>query len=145
MRAKYQVLIIPFKKENNQIKYGIFKRKDMSVWQGVAGGGEEGETILQSAKREFYEETGINAKKMIKLDSRSTIPAFNFKTREFWGKNTYVVDEFSFGVEITNEEIKLSEEHTEYKFVSYEEADQLFKWDSNKTALWELNERLGQK
>ena len=28
----------------------------MSVWQAVAGGGEEGETIEESALREFYEE-----------------------------------------------------------------------------------------
>lgn len=42
MRAPYQVLVLPFKKENGNIKYSILKRKDMKVWQGIAGGGEEG-------------------------------------------------------------------------------------------------------
>jgi hypothetical protein len=36
----------------------------------------------------------------------------------------------------------LSDEHTEYRRVVYEDATALLRWDSNKIALWELNERL---
>jgi dATP pyrophosphohydrolase len=35
-----------------------------------------------------------------------------------------------------------SREHTSYRWLSYDEAARLLRWDSNKTALWELNERL---
>ena len=54
-----------------------------------------------------------------------------------------VVPEYAFGVEITaSDVITLSHEHTEVAIVSYEEAMQMPKWDSNKTAIWELNHRL---
>lgn len=39
----------------------------------------------------------------------------------------------------------LSSEHKEYRWVEYDEAMRLLKYDSNKTALWELNERLKMK
>ncbi|MGG1610308.1 NUDIX pyrophosphatase, partial [Bacillus wiedmannii] len=32
--------------------------------------------------------------------------------------------------------------HFKYKWLCFEEAVMLLKWDSNKTALWELNNRL---
>jgi len=38
--------------------------------------------------------------------------------------------------------IAISPEHTSYRWLSYDEAARLLRWDSNKTALWELNERL---
>ena len=60
MSTKYQVLVIPYHIENGNVKYCIFKRNDMKVWQFIAGGGEdEDETIIISAKREAYEEANI--------------------------------------------------------------------------------------
>lgn len=41
-----------------------------------------------------------------------------------------------------NEEIRLSDEHSEFKWVAYDEAIKLLNFDSNKTALWELKMRL---
>ena len=41
-----------------------------------------------------------------------------------------------------NEIIKISEEHDEFKWVSYSEAKKLLKYDSNKSALWELDEKI---
>jgi len=35
-----------------------------------------------------------------------------------------------------------SKEHLEYKWVSIKEAQTILCWDSNKTALWELEERI---
>ena len=40
------------------------------------------------------------------------------------------------------QEIKLSDEHPEYRWLKYDEAHKMLKWDSDRTALWELNERL---
>ena len=40
-RAKYQVLVIPYKKDVDVTLYGVFKKSDMSdCWQFIAGGGE---------------------------------------------------------------------------------------------------------
>ena len=80
-RAKYQVLVIPYHIENGNVKYCIFKRNDMKVWQFIAGGGEdEDETIIISAKREAYEEANIDMDcKYSVLDTQNSIPTYCFK------------------------------------------------------------------
>ncbi len=54
----------------------------------------------------------------------------------------YVVPEYCFAVGAENNAIVLSSEHTEYQWVDYDSAQEKLHWDSNKNALWELNERL---
>ena len=78
----------------------------------------------------------------IKLDSVTSIPITGFKDKHFWQENPYVIPEYSFGVNAEKNKIKISKEHTEYKWLRYFKAIQYVKWDSNKTALWELNCRL---
>ena len=40
------------------------------------------------------------------------------------------------------QELALSQEHDMIRWLSFEEATRLLTWDSNRVALWELNERL---
>jgi dATP pyrophosphohydrolase len=55
----------------------------------------------------------------------------------------FVVDELSFAVELwPGDAIVISEEHAEFTWLSLAEASARLRWDSNRTALWELNERL---
>ena len=54
-------------------------------------------------------------------------------------------EEYVLCANINNQEIKLSNEHTEYKWVDYNEAKSLLKYDSNKSALWELDVKLKRK
>lgn len=146
MRAPYQVLVLPYKTEKSDIKFAIFKRADLNYWQVIAGGGEVGETALQSAGREILEETGLNVKSnLMQLDSVSSLPVEHVIGRFLWGEDVYVIPEYAFGLEVADQEITLSREHSSYKWVSYDEAIEALKWDSNKTALWELNERLKKK
>ena len=50
----------------------------MKIYQAISGGGEDGETVLESAKREFFEETGLSKDNFIPLESMCTIPACYF-------------------------------------------------------------------
>jgi dATP pyrophosphohydrolase len=142
MRFPYQVLIFPFVKKKNKYFYAIFKRADLGVWQGIAGGGEEGEKPLETAKREAYEEAGIDKKsRYVRLSAISTTPTVKicgFK----WGKDIIMVPEFTFGVELFSQTLKIAREHTEVIWCGIEEALKKLEWDSNKAALWELNYRL---
>lgn len=146
MRAPFQVLVIPYKIINKKILYGIFLRSDMKVWQAISGGGEDNETPIEAAKREAYEEAGIDYNaKYIKLDCTCTIPV-EFITGKFtWGKDVYLLNEYTFGVDVTNKNIVLSNEHENVKWLTYNEAKETLKWDSNISALWELNKRLLRK
>ena len=56
-------------------------------------------------------------------------------------KNTFVIPEYSFAFECDSE-LTLSNEHTEYKWLTYNEARKLLKWDSNKVAMYEINCKL---
>jgi dATP pyrophosphohydrolase len=65
-----------------------------------------------------------------------------FGAHEEWGRDVYVVPEYCFGVDIKNQELILSSEHSELRWLPYDEARKTLTWDSNKIALWELNERI---
>jgi dihydroneopterin triphosphate diphosphatase len=110
----------------------------------VAGGAEQGESAEQAARREMVEEAGIPADApLVPLDAVASVPASQFQGRDLWEPNTYVVIERAFGVYLDQDQtIILSSEHVEYRWLPYEEAALLLRWDSNRTALWELNERL---
>lgn len=144
MRAPYQVLIFPFIKEGEKYYYAIFKRKDLGMWQGIAGGGEGNEEPIETMRRELYEETSINKEaRYIRLASMTTIPAVNICGLK-WG-DVVMIPEFAFGVEAQSRKLEISNEHTEYLWLSYEDAIDKLKYDSNKSALWELDYRLKNK
>lgn len=146
MRAPYQVLVFPYYKSDEGIKYAIFHRSDADWWQGISGGGEDGESIIESAKREAFEEGAIPKDSFyLKLDTINSIPADEFADSIHWSKDIYVIPENCYGVEITNKQLMLSHEHTEYKWMSYNEAISYLKWDGNKVALWELNKRINKR
>lgn len=117
----------------------------MGIWQFIAGGGEEEDSsITESAKREAFEEAGISKTcDFFKLDTCCSIPSGCFKNAEaIWGKECFVIPEYAFAVRVESTLLQLSREHTEYKWLTYAEAQTVLQYDSNKTALWELNRRL---
>ena len=144
MRLPKQVLIIPYRMTNQKIEYCILKRKNMQIWQWVAGGVEDfDKDIMCAAKREMNEEIGISEDiDIVELECFTKIPVVNIVKEFKWGDNVYYADEYSFAANISDKQIKISEEHSEYKWVSYDEARNLLKYDSNKSALWELNEKI---
>lgn len=144
-RAPFQVLVFPYRiLRNKKVLYAVFKRKASTggFWQGIAGGGEKKESPLQAARREALEEAGIPPNsEYIKLDSFAMIPVVDVCGFE-WGNNTLVIPEYCFGVKVENVQLQLSVEHEKYKWVSYNTAKKMLRWDSNKIALWELNYRI---
>ena len=143
MRKPKQVLVFLYRKnENGVYEYCIFYRNKLNFWQGLSGGVENNETLIETVKREVFEETGIRVNDIYQLSSVSSIPVLDVTDEFYWGKNVYVAFEYSFGVFIDSYDIKLSSEHNEYKWFLFEEAYDKLKYDSNRTALWELNQRL---
>lgn len=141
MRKPRQVLIFLYKKTDDSYKYCLFKRKNENYYQAISGGVENNETLIETVKRELREETKIESNKIYKLSTISSIPKINIIKENLWD-NTYVAKEYTYAIEIKQETIKISEEHEKYEWLNYEEAYKKLKYDSNKTALWELNERL---
>ncbi len=144
-RAPFQVLVLPYRiAPDNTIHYALFRRESSTggYWQGIAGGGENGESPLESAKRETHEEAGIDpSNEFLKLDSFAMVPVVNVCGFR-WGSDVLVIPEYCFGVKVKEEQLQLSYEHSEYKWLDYTRAMELLHWDSNKCALWELNFRV---
>lgn len=146
MREPYQILSIPYRIVDGTPLFCIFRRADSSNWQFIAGGGEDGETSIEAAKRETIEEIGVEPKNIKQLTCIAYVPAevIAESRRQHWDKNTYVIPEYAFAFECGSDPT-LSLEHIEYKWLTYDEARKLLKWDSNKVAMYEIKTLLENK
>jgi dATP pyrophosphohydrolase len=98
MRAPMQVLVIPYKIQNDKPLYCIFMRSYVHYWQFIAGGGEDNETPLEAACRETKEEAGICISGLFQLTSSFYVPAdcISEKHRKNWTADTFVLPEYCF-------------------------------------------------
>ena len=139
MREPYQILSIPYRIVNGIPLFCVFRRSDSNYWQFIAGGGENGETPIEAVKRETIEEIGVEPINIKQLTCIAYVPAdvIAESRRQHWNKNVYVIPEYSFAFQCDLEPV-LSNEHNEYKWVTYDEGRKLLKWDSNKVAMYEI-------
>ena len=141
MRAPFQVLIIPYQKVATDLRFLIAKRADDGHWQGFSGGGEINESPLEAAQREFLEESGLTSAHWMKLDSCAMIPRVFFKGHEKWQDHPYVIPEYAYAARVEGTPV-LSREHSDYQWGTLDEVQQLLRYDSNRTAVWETYERM---
>lgn len=108
----------------------ILKRAETKLyehlWQGVAGKIEMGETASQAAKRELLEETGLLPKRMFVAEHVS-------RFYEAHGDRVNLVP--VFGIEVDSDDVTLSEEHCEYKWVTLEVALEHLVWRGQKKGI----------
>lgn len=121
--------------KNPSFKILILKRipERGGYWQPVCGGVESRENLIETVIREVFEETGIsNIKSILDLD-------YTFTYREVKEGELMEMQDYCFAVEINNvTNIKLSNEHEEYKWCSYDQAKEILKWEHNLIALEKL-------
>jgi dATP pyrophosphohydrolase len=125
-------------------EFAIFLRSDAPIWQGISGGGEDGEAAHQAARRESFEEARIPlTTPLCRLTSTCYLPARAFNAPH-WPDDLYVIPEFSFTVDASMLTLQISREHREYAWLAYAEAHQRVTFDNCRTALWELNQRIAR-
>ncbi len=124
-----------FKKTENGLRFLILKRAKTKlyehIWQGVAGKIEEDESAPEAAKRELLEETGLVPNRMFIADHVSQF-------YEVHGDRINLVP--VFGIEVGSEVVKLSDEHSEYKWVTLEEALEHLVWKGQKEGINVVND-----
>ncbi len=145
-RQPRQVHVYLYRKNpGDEYEYAVFQRSENPLWwQGVCGGVEAGETDEEAALRELREEAGIRAgHPLCRLTSMSYLPAgiFSAKTQARWGPDVVVIPMIFFAMRYEGD-VTLSEEHTGFRWCVYPEAEKLVYFHDQKTALWELSERL---
>ena len=128
-----QVEIIIYKIINNSPLFLLLKRTPArgGFWQAITGGVNNGEDLASAAKREMFEETQIKSY----LKFISDVYYFEFDNEYKSGIKEYV-----FGAKVSqNIEAKLSSEHSEKKWCTFDEALKLLKYKTNKEAFRKLN------
>jgi len=103
------------------------------LWQGVAGKIEQGETASEAAIRELKEETGLAPLNMFVADHVS-------KFYEVHGDRINLVP--VFGIEVDSEEVILSVEHIDYKWVDINKALKTLVWNGQKEGLQTVNDMI---
>jgi len=126
-----------FRMVDNKPLYLMMKRSPGKhyehLWQGVAGKIEKGETAVQTIIRELKEETG---KTPLRLFAADHIASF------FEARKDLIHMIPIFGIEVEGEDIILSEEHSEFKWVTFENALELLTWKGQKEGLKTVNDEV---
>ena len=120
-----------FRIKKGELEFLLLKRSSEqyypNLWQMVTGKIKENETAYQSALREIKEETGLIPEKFWVAP---TVNSFYSPDKD------YICILPVFAARVNDEcEIKLSKEHTEYKWVNPEEAKQLLAWDGQRKSV----------
>ena len=119
-----------FNRKNKEIRFLLLKRAKTKIyehlWQGVAGKIEVGETSWEAAIRELKEETGFEPVRMFVADHVSKF----YEAHGDWVNMVPV-----FGIEVEDEEVILSDEHCEFKWVDFNTAHQTLIWSGQKDGI----------
>lgn len=145
-RAPFQILVLPFRRGAEGPVFAVFRRADGdgTLWQGLAGGGEDDETPEAAARREMGEEAGIDpALTLIPLPTATRIPTDGWKGRQPWADWLETIPEHAFGVEVAADfQVRLSDEHLEFRWLDAAAARALLTWEGNRAALAALGSLL---
>tara|TARA_B100001094_G_C18083375_1_gene746442 strand:+ start:29 stop:487 length:459 start_codon:yes stop_codon:yes gene_type:complete len=126
--------------ESNKLSFLLLKRSRKKIyeylWQGVAGKIEKNELAWQAALRELKEETGLTAQRIFVADYVS----------KFYEKHGDCVNLVPvFGIEVKNKKVSLSEEHCNFKWLSFKKAHAKLTWNGQKKGLKAVHSMLNSK
>lgn len=96
-----------------------------NTWQMVQGSIEPGEKAYETAARELQEETGLRAKQLFQA---------SYVNRFYLAETDQIVLSPVFCAEVAGN-VTLNEEHTDHKWVTFEEAQSLYPWPGQKKSI----------
>ncbi|MGE5363924.1 MAG: NUDIX hydrolase [Bacteroidota bacterium] len=120
-----------FRMVDNVPEFLLLKRSELEVypgiWQMVTGSSNQEERALQTVVREIKEETDLLPKRLW------VVPFIN--SFYSWKRNHIcLVPVFAAMVE-NDARVRISEEHTEYKWVSRDEAVEMLAWIGQRSSV----------
>jgi dATP pyrophosphohydrolase len=144
-RQPRNVLVYPFVRASTAPLFLILKRADNGIWQGVSGGVEGEETSVETAIRELGEELGLtDPPPILPLTMFSGQRRTDFSVHRVWPEGVYIVEKRFYAVDLSERgtHVTLSDEHTECRWLSFDEAHDLIEYSDDRTGLWELHRRI---
>ncbi|MBN8571312.1 MAG: NUDIX pyrophosphatase [Ignavibacteria bacterium] len=132
---------IVFKNHTFDPKFLVLKRSDDAkvhpgIWQIVTAKIDAGEKAFETARREVFEETGLKPSELY------VAPSVN----RFYN---YMDDSINlvpvFIAEVDSDDVKISDEHSEFEWLSFDEALGRIHWVSQKKMVKEAYEHIKSK
>lgn len=134
MKEKYRkaVFVVVYSGE----EYLLLKRKlHWKGWEFPKGGVDSGERLLETAKREVKEESGL---KSIKIKRHNVSGKYKYG-KELKDRPGFIGQTYSlYSAEVKKDKVKLDKEHKEhsdYAWVNFEEAIKMLKWPNQRRCL----------
>lgn len=120
---------VVFRKENSKILYLFLDYKHKSEYLGFPRGSiERGESEKKTAKREVKEETGLDVNFIEGF--REVVHWFYRREGDTVSKNLIL-----FLAEAKSDQVKISEEHVGYKWLTFEEAIDKLSFENSRKVL----------
>lgn len=120
-----------FRRAGKGIEFLLIKRSEASIypcmWQMVSGKIRRGEIAYETALREIKEETGLAP---IKFWAAPNVNSFYSPEKDYIS----LLPVFAALVD-TKSKVKLSMEHTEYKWVTPAKAKKMLAWDGQRQSI----------
>jgi len=140
MAKEFSAGAVVFRREGKLLYLLLHYHFKGDYWDFPRGNIERGETAQQAAAREIKEETGLDYGK----GDIEFVDGFKEKTSWFYrlkGQNIFKQATY-FLAEAKKKDVKLSEEHLEYKWLEFDAAVAQLTYDNSKSVLKKADEFL---
>jgi dATP pyrophosphohydrolase len=137
MRQPVQVLVYPVKTADSGWEVLLLRRTASrgGFWQGVTGGVEDEEALVEAARRELVEETGLVPSALEQIDYSYSFPVED-KWRYLYAAGVEEVVEYVFLALIHGQqEPTITREHDQWRWCTWDQALELLAWPGNIEAL----------
>ena len=144
-RQPRNVLVYPYVRQDEGALFLVLKRTDNGIWQGVSGGVEDAESLTETVHRELREELGLaEPPPVVPLTMFSGARRTDFSAQHAWPPQVYIVEKHFFAADFTRLglEIRLSEEHTDFAWLPFQDAHDRLAYSDDRTGLWEAWQRI---
>jgi len=141
MKQPIQVLVYPVRADADGWEYLLLKRVPMpklglgGFWQGVTGGVEEGESLVNAALRELAEETGFVPSALEAINYSYSFPIQD-EWRRYYESGVEEIEEHAFVAFVDQQqEPTISWEHDRWQWCGFSQALKLLTYAGNIEAL----------
>ncbi|MDR3112999.1 MAG: NUDIX domain-containing protein [Endomicrobium sp.] len=134
-----------YKTEDEKILFLLVRSRRSGSWGFPKGHCEKGESPIETAKREIYEETGINEVKFDADFQKRDVYPIDGSLTENKGKRTQKHSVYFLALALTDAKKEPDEEIQDLQWFDFGAALEKLSFESQKETLKEANVKLGGK
>ena len=138
MKFLFSAGVIVYFKRKDKVEFLLLKHDNSGHWDFPKGKIEKGETKIQAAQRELFEEAGAKAKIHDKFEK-----SFEYFFKDYDGELAKKTVYFFVGKAVYKH-VTISKEHVDFAWLEYDDAYDRLTYDNAKLVLEEANKFLAK-